>query len=176
MFEWQDKAKQDAAQQTDKPSSLRDLLNPTPIPIIICGKTEQVGSGVIEGLKPEFEVIHFVQSPDSGAAIIPAILSGKTPPSHPDSSSIGTGNYTVPPRAVVLGSLFDEAGFTTIKNAVLADPAAKNILWLRNDTSKPGPPIGPGYPESVIARVREAMARLEKEGKLDGEYAGEEWY
>lgn len=27
----------------------------TPIPIILCGKTEQIGQGVIEGLKPEFE-------------------------------------------------------------------------------------------------------------------------
>lgn len=25
------------------------------IPVILCGKTEAIGSGVIEGLKPDFE-------------------------------------------------------------------------------------------------------------------------
>lgn len=45
-------------QPGDQPSSLLELLRsegkPFRIPVVLCGKTEKIGQGVIEGLKPEF--------------------------------------------------------------------------------------------------------------------------
>ncbi|KAF9878940.1 hypothetical protein CkaCkLH20_03840 [Colletotrichum karsti] len=191
MHEWQLRRQQEAETEDDAhaPSSLREILemapeaNKTPIPVICCGKTEQIGRGVIEGLKPEYEVIHFITTPASGAAIIPAILAGQTPPpTHADSSAIGSGNYAAAPRAIILGSAFDDDALATIKKGV-ADAAAKaggpemrKVPWVRNDTSKPAPPIGPEYGRAVVARCKEALGRLEKEGKLDGGYDGDEWY
>lgn len=61
MHEWQVKAREDAENQQDAPSSLRELLGmdsettKAPIPVIVCGKAEVVGRVVIEGLKPEYE-------------------------------------------------------------------------------------------------------------------------
>lgn len=69
---WSHKAKQDALNQSDEERrqqpSLREMLDNKskatesdskdssgPIPIILCGKTEAIGCGVIEGLKPEYE-------------------------------------------------------------------------------------------------------------------------
>ncbi|KAK2002540.1 hypothetical protein LX36DRAFT_568082, partial [Colletotrichum falcatum] len=127
------------------------------------------------------KVIHFITSPTSGAAILPALLASQPSPSHPDTSTIGSGNYATAPRAVILGGAFDDAATAVLQEAV-SDAGARlsadvrTVLWLRQDQSKPAPPLGPGYGEAMIARVREALARLKGEGKLDGSYGGEEWY
>ncbi|KXH60045.1 hypothetical protein CSAL01_05506 [Colletotrichum salicis] len=195
---WSHKAKQDALNQSDEQRhqqpSLREMLdnkNVTkaagheagessgPIPIILCGKTEEIGRGVIEGLKPEYEVIHFITSPASGAVIIPALLTSKTTtlPQHPDTSTIGSGNYASPPRAVVLGGAFDEEAVKMLQKAVVEQgTASRKIPWLRHDESKAAPPPGPEYGKAMVARVREKLGLLEGEGKLDGEYGGDEWY
>ncbi|KAL2880480.1 hypothetical protein SGCOL_004200 [Colletotrichum sp. CLE4] len=197
---WSHKAKQDALNQSDEerrqqPSSLREMLDNKnvpktaghepgessgPIPIILCGKTEEIGRGVIEGLKPDYEVIHFITSSASGAVIIPALLTSKTttpPPQHPDTSTIGSGNYASSPRAVVLGGAFDEEAIKMLQKAVAEQgTASRKIPWLRHDGSKAAPPPGPEYGKAMVARVREKLGLLEGEGKLDGEYGGDEWY
>ncbi|KAK1958528.1 hypothetical protein LY78DRAFT_707559 [Colletotrichum sublineola] len=161
-------------QESREPSS-------TVIPVALCGKAEQVGCIVIAGLRPEYEVIHFVTSPTSGAAILPALLASRPPPSHPDASTIGSGNYAAAPRAVILGRAFDDAATAVLQEAVAdarvqASADVRTVPWLRQDSSKPMPPIGPKYGEAIVARVRVALARLEEEGKLDGSYGGDEWY
>ncbi|KAK1633418.1 hypothetical protein BDP81DRAFT_397306 [Colletotrichum phormii] len=195
---WSHKAKPDALNQSDEQRcqqpSLREMLDSknvpkaaghepgessSPIPIILCGKTEEIGRGVIEGLKPEYEVIHFITSPASGAVIIPALLASKTTtlPQHPDTSTIGSGNYASPPRAVVLGGAFDEEAVKMLQKAVAEQgTASRKIPWLRHDGSKAAPPPGPEYGKAMVARVRERLGLLEGEGKLDGEYGGDEWY
>ncbi|WYZ36758.1 hypothetical protein EsH8_II_000264 [Colletotrichum jinshuiense] len=180
----------DAENRQGAPASLRDILDgktdaaeepgpppsTTPIPIVLCGKAERIGRGVIEGLKPEYEVVHFITTAPSGAAIIPALLTGQAPPSHPETSSIGSGNYTVVPRAVVLGSAFDDAAVEVLRGAVANAQGARKVPWLRHDLSKPSPPIGPEYGKVVLARAKEALGKLEREGKLDGEHGDDEWY
>ncbi|KXH36746.1 hypothetical protein CSIM01_03140 [Colletotrichum simmondsii] len=194
---WSHKAKQDALNQSDEERrqqpSLREMLDNNkpkatggdhedssgPIPIILCGKTEAIGRGVIEGLKPEYEVIHFVTTPASGALIIPALLTSSPPPQHPDTSTIGSGNYASPPRAIVLGGAFDEEAVKSLQNAVVeqgAAAASRKVPWLRHDGSKAAPPPGPEYGKAMVARVREKLGLLEVEGKLDGGYGGDEWY
>uniref|UniRef100_A0A0D2Y7J0 Uncharacterized protein n=1 Tax=Fusarium oxysporum (strain Fo5176) TaxID=660025 RepID=A0A0D2Y7J0_FUSOF len=137
----------------------------SPIPIILCGKTEFIGERVIGALKPEIEVI------------IPALLAGKSPPSHPDSSAIGSGNYNNAPRAVVLGGAFEESDIATLRDAVKTVNGARGVAWLRQDTTQPAPPItSPEYPKLMTRRTKEAVIKLNKDGKLDGTYDGLEWY
>ncbi|EXF80551.1 hypothetical protein CFIO01_04258 [Colletotrichum fioriniae PJ7] len=191
---WSHKAKQDALNQSDEKRrqqpSLREMLDNKskatesdskdssgPIPIILCGKTEAIGRGVIEGLKPEYEVIHFITSPASGAIIIPALLTSSPPPQHPDTSSIGSGKYTSPPRAIILGGAFDEEAVKSLQNAVVKQgTASRKVPWLRHDGNKAAPPPGPEYGKAMVVRVREKLGLLEGEGKLDGGYGGDEWY
>ncbi|KAK2027448.1 hypothetical protein LX32DRAFT_640926 [Colletotrichum zoysiae] len=183
---------QDTKTRTDEAQARREMAaselqeNREPsspaMPVVVCGKTEQVGRIVIASLKPEYDVIHFITSPTSGASILPALLESRTPPFHVETSTIGSGNYAAAPRAVILGAAFDDAAATVLQEAV-ADARARSsagvrtVPWLRNDPSKPAPPRGgPGYGEAVVSRVREALVRLEDEGKLDGSYGGDEWY
>ncbi|KAK1593613.1 uncharacterized protein LY79DRAFT_669156 [Colletotrichum navitas] len=162
-----------------KPQEPREPLSPA-IPVVLCGKTEQVGSKVIAGLRPEYDVIHFVTSPTSGAAILPALLASRPLPPHPETSRIGSGNYTAAPRAVILGGAFHDAATAALQGAVAdarASADVRTVPWLRQDSSKPAPPRGgPEYGAAMVVRVREALARLEGEGKLDGSYGGDEWY
>ncbi|KAM0186939.1 hypothetical protein ACHAPA_008037 [Fusarium lateritium] len=148
-----------------------------PIPIILCGKTEIIGQRVIEALKPEIEVVHFILPGESGKAIIPDLLSGKLPPSHPDSSAIGSGNYEQVPRAVVLGGAFEESDIAALREAVKAVDGVRGVAWVRQDSSQPAPPVmSPEYPKLMTRRTKEAVVQLEREGKLDGRHDELEWY
>ncbi|KAF4338970.1 hypothetical protein FBEOM_7146 [Fusarium beomiforme] len=148
-----------------------------PIPIILCGKTEFIGQRVIEALKPEIEVVQFILPGDSGKVIIPALLAGKSPPKHPDSSAIGTGNHNRVPRAVVLGGAFEECDLAALRDAVKTIEGARGVAWIRQDSTQPAPPVtSPEYPKLMTRRTKEAVIRLDKEGKLEGTYDGLEWY
>ncbi|KAG5798172.1 hypothetical protein H9Q69_002781 [Fusarium xylarioides] len=149
----------------------------SPIPIILCGKTEFIGERVIEALKPEIEVVEFILPGASGQVMIPALLAGKSPPSHPDSSAIGSGNYNNAPRAVVLGGAFEESDIATLRDAVKTVDGARGVAWLRQDTTLPAPPVtSPEYPKLMTRRTKEAVIKLDKDGKLDGTYDGLGWY
>ncbi|KAF5597678.1 hypothetical protein FPCIR_3562 [Fusarium pseudocircinatum] len=153
------------------------MSDTSPILIILCGKTEFIGERVIEALKPEIEVVQFVLPGDSGQVIIPALLAGKSPPSHPDSSAIGSGKYNNAPRAVVLGGAFEESDIATLRHAVKPVNGARGVAWLRQDTTLPAPLVtSPEYPKLMTRRTKEAVIKLDKDGKLDGTYDGLEWY
>ncbi|KAM0431441.1 hypothetical protein ACHAPT_005418 [Fusarium lateritium] len=153
------------------------MAESTSIPLIICGKTESVAIGIAEALKPEFEVVQFVRPGESGLVIIPPILTGHPPPPHPDSSSVGTGNYAHVLRAILLGGFFDDAAIEPLREAARAVPGARRVPWLRQDHSKPAPPIdSPEYPKALVQRSKNVLLGLEKEGKLDGTHDELEWY
>ncbi|KAF4970339.1 hypothetical protein FSARC_2595 [Fusarium sarcochroum] len=153
------------------------MADTAPIPIILCGKTEAIGSRVIEALKPEIEVIHFIMPGESGKLIIPELLAGKTLSEHPERSAIGSGNYTQAPRAIVLGGAFDETDIAVSKDAAKAVSGARGIPWVRQDTTQPAPPVtSPEYPKLMTKRTKEAVLKLDKDGKLNGDYNELEWY
>ncbi|GKT87287.1 hypothetical protein Ct61P_05137 [Colletotrichum tofieldiae] len=127
-----------------------------PTPVALCGKTEQIGRGVIAGLKPEYEGKPWRLSHDRQRQLRRR------------------------PRAVILGGAFDDAATAVLREAVAGARAqsadVRKVPWLRQDSSKPAPPLGPEYGKAMVVRVKEALARLQGEGKLDGSYEGDEWY
>ncbi|KAG9200764.1 hypothetical protein G6514_006620 [Epicoccum nigrum] len=136
---------------------------PFPHPVILCGKTEAIGAVVIENLKPEFEVVQFVQTVEAGKQQIPALLRGENLGSA--GSNIGSKNYERTPVAVLLGAAFNDQGIEELREAA---KDTKNVPWLRPDTSKPTPPFGPEYGKAMVTRIKSAMKELEEQGKLDG--------
>ncbi|RGP71955.1 hypothetical protein FSPOR_3070 [Fusarium sporotrichioides] len=153
------------------------MSDPTPIPIILCGKTEFIGQRVIEALKPEIEVVHFILPGESGKVIIPELLRGNPPPSHPDVSAIGSGNYTQVPEAVVLGGAFEDNDIEALRNAVKAMDGVRGVAWVRQDTTQPTPPVtSPEYPKLMTRRTKESIIQLHKNMKLDGKNDRIEWY
>ncbi|KAK7980985.1 hypothetical protein PG989_013442 [Apiospora arundinis] len=99
-----------------------------PIPIIVCCKTEHIGAGVIQSLKPEYDVVHIILDTENASREILSILHGKPPPpssKHSSSSSgpqhhpyhhhhrlLGSKRYgtgeALRPRAVLFGGHYDE--------------------------------------------------------------------
>ncbi|KAJ4409643.1 hypothetical protein N0V91_002564 [Didymella pomorum] len=136
---------------------------PTPHPVILCGKTEAIGAVVIENLQPEFETIEFIQTVSGGRTLIPALLRGEKPSSSP--STLGTKNYAKPPIAVILGAAFDDRGIAELREAANVQ-GAKDVPWLRPDTSKATPPPGPLYGKAMVERIKERVKELEGRGEL----------
>lgn len=110
------------------------------------------------------------------AAEIPAILRGQSP-ANP-SSTIGTGNIAERPVAVILGGGFTSV-FDEVHDAVEAacGPEGSRLVWLKNDTEKPGPGVlGAGYPGSVAERVKGVLGDLAARGKIGTGEGDVHWY
>lgn len=108
-------------------------------------------------------MIQFIQTVETGKQQIPALLRGEHP--GPSGSALGSKNYERTPIAVLLGAAFDDQGIKDLREAA---KGTKNVPWLRPDTSKPTPPPGPEYGKAMVARIKERVASLDKEGKLEG--------
>lgn len=163
------------------------------LPVILCGKTEQVASTVIPTLRPEIEgassralttatiflnsfvlthhppfpVVHFIMSPSSGAAQIPRLLKGEK--SVPADSDLGSKDYSRTPIAVLLGGAFDDAVTAQMMKATAAVEGAKRVPWLRPDMTKPHPPLGPEYGPAMALRIKERLGQLMERGEMDEE-------
>ncbi|OZJ02276.1 hypothetical protein BZG36_05161 [Bifiguratus adelaidae] len=133
-----------------------------PIPVVLCGKTEQIATTVIATMKPELEVIHLILTPDAGKAQIPALLRGET--DVPSDSALGSKNYSKPPAAVVTGAGYDGQAVEEMRAAC---KETKPVPWLRPDTTKPAPPLGPEYGKALVERIKITMKELAEQGKMN---------
>lgn len=111
--------------------------------------------------------IHVCLGVSSACTEIPLLLTGSVPPSVSDN--VGSGNYSQPAVAVVLGGGIDNEEFEEIRKEC---GSKSNVPWLRFDISKPGPPLGPAYGKHVAERLKEKLRELETEGHFgrDGIY------
>lgn len=92
---------------------------------------------------------------------IKAIFEGDQSP--PSDSALGSKDYSQKPIAVILGGAFtDEDAAEMMKATAHLHP----IPWLRPDTSKPTPPLGPAYGKAMVDRIKERIPQLEKDGEM----------
>lgn len=73
-------------------------------------------------------------------------------------------NYSKPPVAVFTGALYGDQEIDEMRQAC---QGISSIPWLKMDMSVPKPPLGPGYAEHVVQRIKECMKKIEAEGKLE---------
>ncbi|KAJ5680023.1 hypothetical protein N7536_011162 [Penicillium majusculum] len=136
----------------------------SPLPVIACGSSNpQIFNAVKPLYLPEYEIIHNVISSTSGAVEIPALLQGQAPPIAEEPNR-GTMNYSKPPVAVFTGALYGDQEIDEMRQAC---QGISSIPWLKMDMSVPKPPLGPGYAEHVVQRIKECMKKIEAEGKLE---------
>ena len=151
-----------------------------PKPIVLCGKSTVIATAVIASLKPEYEgtvhpnntpicssnlltpVIHVILSPRAGVSEIQALLKGESP-TISDSEQLGSKNYSKPAIAVVTGAGYDDAAVAEMREAC---KGTRHVPWLRPDLEKPAPPLGPGYGEAMVERVKVCLKELAADGKL----------
>ncbi|KAI1390711.1 uncharacterized protein F4822DRAFT_426559 [Hypoxylon trugodes] len=150
-----------------------------PIPVVVCGKAEVVGKPVIDGLKPEYDVILLCLGSQPTAAELPYILQGRAPPTQ--SSYLGSGLYSTPPVAVIMGTIWGASDVTLVQEAMrsVGVPSSRKYpVIMRNDNSIPAPkPPAPEYAVQLIRRMRECLGKITRGEHIDG--PGEEgvvWY
>ncbi|KAJ5161024.1 hypothetical protein N7492_006416 [Penicillium capsulatum] len=140
-----------------------------PIPVVLCGRLEKVGSIVISELEPDYEVTYFVMSVEDGIRNLPLILSGSTPAS--DKSSLGSKNYSTP-KAVILGGGYDDEAITQLREAVTSSPGTVKIPWLKADPEKTKAGPTPGseeYCRSAASRMKYTLGSILARSDLESD-------
>jgi hypothetical protein len=100
---------------------------------------------------------------ETGKQQIPALLRGEKPESS--GSTLGSKNYEKTPVAILLGAGFDDDAVQELREAA---KGTKSVPWLRPDTTKPTPPLGPQYGKAMVERIKETVKGLEERGELEG--------
>lgn len=92
------------------------------------------------------------------------MLQGQSPPIlDEEEPNRGTVDYSKPPVAVFAGALYSDWDVNKMREA---GQGISSIPWLKMDMDVPKPPLGPGYAERVVQRVKSCMKRIEAEGML----------
>jgi len=73
---------------------------------------------------------------------------------------LGSKNYSKVPVAVITGAGYETEAVDAMMKAVAGHSDAKHVPWLRPDTSKPAPPLGPEYGKAMVSRVKECLGGL----------------
>lgn len=153
-----------------------------PLPVILCGKIENIIVAVIEALLPEIEgkfillllirqsmklllicvVVHVILSPEAGKVQIPLLLRGDK--TFPSGFDLGSKNYEVLPAAILLGAAYDDEAVKEMREAA---KDTKSVPWIRTDTTKPAPPLGPEYGRALVVRIKETVKELQENKRMD---------
>ena len=88
------------------------------------------------------------------------------PPPNADDP-VATKNFSKPPAAVVVGGGYDDVAFESMRKAC---EGSSTIPWLRVDTSKPAPPLGPEYGNVMVERLRGVLKDVADKMDQDGVY------
>lgn len=102
-------------------------------------------------------------SSTSGAVEIPLLLQGLAPPLAEEDNR-GTMDYSTPPVAIFAGALYGDEEIEEMRQAC---QGLSSVPWLKMDMTVPKPPLGPGYAEHVVQRIKACMKKIETEGMLD---------
>ncbi|KAJ5726766.1 uncharacterized protein N7483_008123 [Penicillium malachiteum] len=145
-----------------------------PIQIIVCGKSSHVAIGVKEGIRPAYEVLHFINSVEVGVRDLPFLLQEQAPPSQ-GWANLGTQRYGEKVGAVVAGGGYNDADFARLREAC---EGKSRIPWLRHDISneilltQPKQNVGIEYGEQLSKQIVEVLGSLKKKNKMeeDGVY------
>ncbi|OGE56185.1 hypothetical protein PENARI_c003G06001 [Penicillium arizonense] len=136
----------------------------SPLPVISCGSTDpRVFNAVKPLYLPEYEIIHNVTSSTSGAVEIPLLLQGLAPPIA-EEHNWGNMDYSKPPVAVFAGALYGDREIDEMRQGC---KGLSSVPWLKMDMTVPRPPLGPGYAEHVVQRIKACMKKIEAEKMLE---------
>ncbi|KAL2831598.1 hypothetical protein BJY01DRAFT_108015 [Aspergillus pseudoustus] len=135
---------------------------PTPIPLVLLGLRAEIGHAVSKFLRPEYETIYFISSPEVAKSELPKLLAGKEPARA--TNDVGTENFTQPPRVLMFGRGYTPEFVQELKRS-LEGVAQEPVAWAVGDPAKaPTGPPGPDYVEQVAKDSKAAVATWAEEG------------
>ncbi|KAL3457263.1 hypothetical protein BJX64DRAFT_269253 [Aspergillus heterothallicus] len=133
-----------------------------PIPLVLLGRSVEVGRPVSQFLRPQYEVIYFIQTPERARSELPKLLAGKEP--APTDNNIGTNNFAQPPRVLMFGRGYT-IDFVEELRKSLAGVSKEPVAWIVGDPAKaPTGPPGPGYIEQVANAAKAAVSSWAEAG------------
>ncbi|KAH8694321.1 hypothetical protein BGW36DRAFT_430331 [Talaromyces proteolyticus] len=133
------------------------------IPIILCGKTVNIGAHVTHLLKPEFEVIHFITSTEAAKAELADLLTGQAP-KIPNTNNVGTNDYSKPPQAIVFGRGYLHTEIVEL-NKEHRGISSSPVAWIVGDPDVRAPaPLPPDYAVQAAHNVKRAFERWKAAG------------
>ncbi|KAI5855064.1 hypothetical protein GGS23DRAFT_445781 [Durotheca rogersii] len=133
-----------------------------PVPVVLCGKTLEVGEKVTPMIKPEIEVIHFVNSYEYAKENLGDLIAGRGPKA-PSGNVVGSHDYSKPPRAVIFGRAFAPEDVKELNR--LFRGSGTPVAWIAGDPSViPPENPGPGYAEKAADNVKRALNRWKDAG------------
>ncbi|VUC35874.1 unnamed protein product [Clonostachys rosea] len=135
----------------------------SPVPAILCGKTLEVGEIVAPLVKPDIEIIHFINSYEYAKAHIGKLIAGQVP-SEPSGNDIGSHNYSRAPRVVFFGRAFNHE-YVVELNKLFRGKGNAPVAWIAGDpdTKFPANP-GPDYAEKAAQNVLRAFLKWKDSG------------
>ncbi|KAA8645410.1 hypothetical protein EYZ11_012051 [Aspergillus tanneri] len=140
-----------------------------PLPIAVCALDDQIGRPVSELLRPDIEVVHFIQSLEAAQQEIPHLLAGNDPQS-PQVNNVGSHNYR-PVRSVIFGRGFDLKDVEELRKNV-AGIAPEPVIWIAGDPNRklpPGTQPPPNYPQIVAAVASNLLNTWIEKGAAEDE-------
>lgn len=165
---------------------------PTAIPVIVCGKTSQIGDIVREALQPEYEGISYLLSfvcdmwhettrvygiismVDGVYRIVthlflsPATAKNEIPALLRRTNSTTSTESRTSPSAIIMGGGYTKIDLQEIR-AASQGPDAKPVAWLKVDPGKTPSsiPVGLEYGRAVAKRTKDRLDELVRNGGID---------
>ncbi|KAI0503226.1 hypothetical protein F5B22DRAFT_560747 [Xylaria bambusicola] len=150
---------------------------PSPVPIVLIGIHTEIGRSVAEALRPDWDIVRFIQTYEAAQADLPYLLKGEAPPAAP-TNSVGSGNYSQPARAVLFGRGFTQQQAETLYEQHADSATSPPVLWAAGAEANRKPlPAGIEVPPNVDKIVvpifkgllEDWKKKVEGEGKKEGE-------
>ncbi|KAI0401651.1 hypothetical protein F4802DRAFT_418451 [Xylaria palmicola] len=140
-----------------------------PVPIALIGIHTSIGSAVAEGLRPDWDVVCFIQSFRDAQSQLPHLLRGSPLPESPSNNDVGSGDLTHGPvRAVLFGRGFSQQEAQTLYASLGAEGggSAPPVVWVAGDEARRPAGFDPpaGIERVMIPIFRDALEKWEAEG------------
>ncbi|KAI0189910.1 hypothetical protein F4808DRAFT_32012 [Astrocystis sublimbata] len=145
-----------------------------PIPIVLIGIHAEIGEAVAAGLRPEFDIIRFIQTQSAAHTDLPYLLRGENPPSA-TTNSAGSADFSHgAPRAVIMGRGFSQAKaeelFAAYKDITPTGKEEEKVVFIASsDATRPAglePP--PGIEKIMVGVFREQLEGWVRGGMRGG--------
>ncbi|KAI0436590.1 hypothetical protein F4803DRAFT_215986 [Xylaria telfairii] len=139
----------------------------TPISVVLIGIHAGIGAPIAEGLRPDFDVIHFIQTFPTAQAELPHVLRGEAPPTDP-TNTVGSADYSRGgARAVLFGRGFSQA---QAEELYAANKSFEGVAWIVGDDAKRPEGTGPpsGADKIMLGIFKEQLEKWVKDGEKGG--------
>ncbi|OTA67169.1 hypothetical protein K449DRAFT_455307 [Hypoxylon sp. EC38] len=127
-----------------------------PIPVVVCGKVEKVGKVVVEGLKPEYEVILFCLGSQPTAAEVPYKSTERQPKKHLETHQFPPFPFSNSPSSIPLRQCANHHLPKVLRGT--APPTQSSYIGSGNYATPPVAVLmGQAWDEAAVAQVKTAI-------------------